>query len=438
MSPAWHIDAWDQRAGRGFVTFRTPDMRTADGLEGGSHFVGPPDFVPEYVASRAIAFSAARGYFTLGLVDGEGEEIGFPSLAAAVDFIRRGYLRGSGEDGPPPGPGGGPPGFPSAPEAIPPFEPEDGGSFRMFARDLGERADDTVRSLADNFIAFAQRPAHIRRDSPASVSWQFDTYGDPAAGVHLADCIASGALRIALEQVRVIDWRGKTDAEIRHSNRLARLGRIIVRAGLARPFSELASVQPGLDVWLAERLWGASDPDRLDEDRITELLLPYLLTGGSASGLVDTYGFADFQSSPLRSDLFFLEPVESDPVELLALLSLPDSVAELLEPRGRRPGQATLFHFLYAALASPQLLGSDPLSDNRLDMLLLAALCITQPALEHGQAPLNFRENAALRRGLACERAHAWLIASLPRFAFAEELEQMIAGGQGNRSAEPA
>lgn len=437
MKEAWHFDAYDARAGRGFVTYRRADLAQAVLLEGGAWFVGPPDFAPEYVASRAIAFSAARATFSLGLLDDEGGELAFPSLAAAADFVRRGYYRGSGSDGPPGGPGGAPPGAPRAPEPIPPFEPDDGERMKAFDR-TPDGAEDPARRLGAEIEEFARTIAGTPRGAAREVDWSVGEATDENAGLLLSERLASAALRLALENVRQIGLSGDPAQKLQQSNRLARLGRVIVRAGLAGPFTALARQQPGLDDWL-ERLDWSGRSDLEDELKGgAELLLPYLVSGGSLTGLLDTYGFGMFQTEPLRSDLFFLEPVETEPIELLSLLALPEPAASAVKLSGERASFPSLYHMLYAAIGTPQVLLAGRHTEDNLDFLLFAALCVTQPAIERSQSPLNFRENAAPRRGLAAYAAFNWLVRNLPRFAFSREVEERLVSGVSEFGAEPA
>ncbi|MBX7481675.1 hypothetical protein [Qipengyuania qiaonensis] len=437
MSEAWHFDAYDARAGRGFVTYRRADLAQATALEGGTWFVGPPDFAPEYVASRAIAYSAARSYFGLGLLDGEGREVAFPSLAAAVDFVRRGYYRGSGGDGPPAGPGGAPPGAPGAPEAMPPFEPEGGGWAKPPERGL-DGVEDPVRRLLMEIEEFDRSVASTARGEAREVAWSANDANDANAGLLLSERLALAGLRLAVEQVRSVAAAGSPAQRLRQANRLARLGRVIVRAGLAGPFTALARREPGLDSWLERSLWSQFSALNDELKDKTDLLLAYLLAGGSFAGLLDTYGFGMFQTEPLRSDLFFIEPVESDPIELLAMLALPEPAASALKLKPALVDVPSLFHLLYAAIGTPQALLAGRDVEGTLDLLLFAALCVTQPAIERSQPPLNFRDNAGMRRALAAYEAFNWLVRNMPQFAFSEEVEERLVSGASEFGAEPA
>ncbi len=139
----WYFDTIDRRAGRGFVSLRGAELEEALTLDeaAATYFIGPPDFSPELTTNRAMAMSAGRGSFGVGLLD-EAGEIPFPSLEAAADFVRRGYLRGAGGDGF--GPGGEP-----SPPPRPPFEPEGGGPTIS-----SRHWDDPAKVFADNLKSF--------------------------------------------------------------------------------------------------------------------------------------------------------------------------------------------------------------------------------------------------------------------------------------------
>ncbi len=425
MSEAWYFDAIDARAGRGFVTWRAADLDRAEWLADGCYFVGPPDFEPDHVASRAIALSAARGSFDLGLLDGEGE-IPFPTLAAAADFVRRGYLRGSGSDGAPAGPGGGPPPEPSPPtEPVPPFEPDGGWLSAELAGMPAKR--DPARRLARELGAFRERSEAAGRGEAREMRWlASDVEARESGAKVLAVRLATAGLRIAVEQIRRCAPDAGPAPAARAANNLARLGRVLVRAGLAMQVVSLGRRVGGLDHWLDgefTRLGAAGD----SRPRGSALLIPWLLMGGDAAGVEQAYGFGLAFESPLYPDLHFLEPVDPDPVELLAQLWLPEPFATALPEHRRAPDQATLFHFAFSALASPATILSDGDAHAAIDLLLFAALCITQPAIERGQPPAGFANNVELRRNAACDAALRWVVDALPRHAFAATVEDLIA-----------
>ena len=98
MTVAWFIDGLDAKAGLAFTSLRTPDLLEQEpALDLPSVFIAPPTFRPETVSSRALAFAGTRGPFQYGLFAG-GQEVAFPSLDAAIEFVRRAYLRGGGGD----------------------------------------------------------------------------------------------------------------------------------------------------------------------------------------------------------------------------------------------------------------------------------------------------------------------------------------------------
>lgn len=424
MSSAWYFDAQDMRAGRGFVTFRNADLDEALVLTEGTYFIGPPSFVPEFVSSRAVAFSAARGSFELGLLDADDREIAFPTLSAAADFLRRGYFRGSGGDGPPAGPGGGPPPSSSPSPEYPLFEER----WDSLLSEATRAAQKYGGGLTTELNLFARAVENTASGEAKAFQWTFHSPGGEAsAEAYMADRVALAAIRIAVELVRRYPT-AKSDPiwAPQAANTLSRFGRAVVRGGLGHAFTNLASAMPGLSDWL-ENIWAGLLGSARPGPRGAALLLPWLLLGGSSDGIGDDYGFNIFQQSPLRADLFFLEPVEDDPIDLLERLPVPDALADKLS-RSDTKGEATLYHFLFSVLASPTLLDLPTQDTLEIDFLLLATVLITQPALENLQPPLNFKSNTAMRAAVALSAARDWLAANLPEFAFSSDVEKMLAG----------
>ncbi|MFI5030497.1 MAG: hypothetical protein ACHQPH_07340 [Reyranellales bacterium] len=122
---AWRIDAMDALGGLAFASYRAADLldrpeEPAD-LDIPCFALSAPDFRPEPLVSRALAFAGTRRGHQFG-VWADGQEIEFDELESVVEFVRRVYLmaagRGGGGETPPPAgevggdrpfaPGGGP------------------------------------------------------------------------------------------------------------------------------------------------------------------------------------------------------------------------------------------------------------------------------------------------------------------------------------------
>src|SRR5262245_19802222 len=105
--PAWRLDALDPVGGLAFASFRVSELEV-ERLDTAipAVFIGAPTFQPVNVASRSAGLSATRRSFQPGLFIG-AEEVGFPELEDAIEFVRRCYIRGGGGAGG--GTGGAPP-----------------------------------------------------------------------------------------------------------------------------------------------------------------------------------------------------------------------------------------------------------------------------------------------------------------------------------------
>src|SRR5688572_24007071 len=89
----WRFDAWDFRAGLAFASYRPPDDYSQNylNLDLPTLFLGPPDFRPEQLESRALALAACRASFQQGLFL-NGRELGFAELSELIEKVRRAYV----------------------------------------------------------------------------------------------------------------------------------------------------------------------------------------------------------------------------------------------------------------------------------------------------------------------------------------------------------
>ena len=105
MSELWYFDALDAIAGSGFASFRVADLGTEQpDQQAIAVHIDAPFFQPVPIASRALAFAAARGSHQLGLFI-DKDEVGFRTLEELTEFVRRADVSSGGGDG---GGGGGP------------------------------------------------------------------------------------------------------------------------------------------------------------------------------------------------------------------------------------------------------------------------------------------------------------------------------------------
>jgi hypothetical protein len=114
-TPFWRLDALDALGGLAFLSYRMAETQAGE-IEASipAVFARAPTFDPVNLTSRTIGLAASRRSFQAGLFIRE-EEIGFPELGDAIEFVRRCYAGGGGGAGA--GPGGG----------LPPVPPEGEG-----------------------------------------------------------------------------------------------------------------------------------------------------------------------------------------------------------------------------------------------------------------------------------------------------------------------
>lgn len=86
----WYIDSWAVLDGLAFASSRSNNEINA----GSTVFLSVPDLEPIPVGRISTALRATRAGFQDGLLDPDGEEIGFETLDQVREAIRRGFLGG--------------------------------------------------------------------------------------------------------------------------------------------------------------------------------------------------------------------------------------------------------------------------------------------------------------------------------------------------------
>lgn len=397
----WYIDALDHRGGLCFASRREPDLFFADRLaDAPTAFVAAPHFVPEFVGNRATAFAFARGRAQIGLFRDGKEEVGFDSVEAVAEFVRRAYLRGSGgngpgEDGVPPLPGGGPDegpaGAPDAPEReeragdVPPHP--------MREEPFGGTGRDPVRGLVDlgAVLATLSHGAEEPRSVPTAEILRPVGMAAPADPRLVADRLVRAAARLLAELGRR-GWMVKGGAEaFRWQQSGERLFAILARVGLLPILARhpaLAGLERSWPAWARPRLEGA-------EGRWLRIAGP---------------------------------GVSLDPYEDLCHVPVPE---RMVESGGRVRGSPSLRALLMSVLATPaerlaEAEGEDrELAESRAELALLAACHLnvgTSVAPHDWSIDLTLEFIAAL-----AARAGRWMEANLPRRVFAPPVEALIA-----------
>ena len=234
---AWRIDTLDSRGGLGFTSFRPSDLVLNDTQEPTmlvdvpAISIGPPDFRPESVSSRAVGLAAGRGAFQIGLFI-DGEEVAFASLVDVVEFVRRCYLTGTGGDGP--DGGGGP--VPTSPEGAPPDFPAEPDTPTEYP----EGAYRFLSALIAEITEFAHRSTRIGYSSGLSVktdpwSWakgQGNIFQATGGTLDGCDALLRAAVTLILEMVRRYPLSGVNEDLLRWHGTAQSLGRALWRLGL--------------------------------------------------------------------------------------------------------------------------------------------------------------------------------------------------------------
>lgn len=236
---AWRLDVLDPVGGLAFASHRQSDGQAARlDTTLPAVFISAPTFQPVSVRSRAIGLAAARRSFQPGLFI-EGDEVGFPELEDAIEFIRRCYQNGGGGAGT--GGGGAPPLGPEGPEPELPQLPD-------LEHDREERTAEVVSimtSLRSDLELYEKRRVELKGQSlgktfhahwsrPARFQLRTDPINFPGSrskdGV---DILVRGATRILAEMIRRLPLATKNpDALVNWQGAWFRLTMIVEQMGV--------------------------------------------------------------------------------------------------------------------------------------------------------------------------------------------------------------
>lgn len=420
----WFIEALDPRGGLAFATLR--NFTLLDHQNGFSEapclFMAAPAFQTVPVASRALAWSAARASFQIGLFH-DGQEVKFDSVGEIREFVRRTYLRsggGSEHDGGgsplPPLPrdweGDAPPSSPEFPEAPSERRSKDGHTidafqaltrFHMLATKGPWQTHDTLALWGGG-----------TDDTTTTVTAAAQPVG--RALIRAANILMRDMLR-RLQPLRNIDdvavWRKSAES-------------------LGRALSCL-----NLWPWLVRQIFYPKD-----------LLDPQNYAAASVRNLMNKIRewrphsfavlFGPDPDTPTTTGAW-----STDPLPELARIPLPPAFAGTVT--GTPPDALSLAHFLNAAVGAPQtLLDGHPRGYDALCLLLFAAARVVtgnaaaQPTSLwwHRTSPLlhEIQEHQLEELGTAAWR---WLAQSLPHVAFPPALERHIVAASALRLVQP-
>ncbi len=348
MTVAWRIDSLDARAGLAVASLREPDLHeAAPALDIPAIFLAPPVFRPEALGTRAVGFAAARGQAQLGLFI-DGAEVGFETLEALTEFVRRAYVSSGGGDAP--GTGGGGPGPEPSPSPEPsPGEGRERGSERPIEPSpttqaivwAGKRAAET--SLRLQLSAEAPSPSEV---------FSAELVGRQGAAGEDGRALATGAAELLVALLSVCPMRGDAQSRRAWLRRSQPLTRAISDLGLWRMLSD------GPD-----RAWLDAEAMRLAQSlrprpEVDRRFLPVMLELGP-------WGLERWYDSDLDWLIYgprILAPAlwgsgrrSADPLDSLAEWPLPQDVADLV---GLGRDDATAFHLVSLLSASPAKLAS--------------------------------------------------------------------------------
>lgn len=387
MTEAWRIDSMDAEAGFAFASYRPADL-TGEAMPADCEaiYISAPYFSPEVVVSRAPGLAAARGSAQLGLFLGESE-VGFNTLDALREFVRRSYVAGSGsgpngEGSPPlePPPGGG---GPSGGEEAPPRDPEFG--IRKLI-EAGAWAAGRVEGLAmteDNvagssaFVAPGIVPSDAKQAGAALA----------AGGLTLAHALISRA-SVTADRARRNDWNRSVGS----------LTATLTQMGLHNEFWH----GPGLQGLHAAAMKLRGDPSiDLESANYLDLLLE-----GHAY-------YLDYWW-PRRSH---------DPLDDLADWPVNQRVATVAGLDWRT---ATALGVLGALSASPQKLATTPdqaAASEAAGVFLFAAAHIVSWSGDHQRGAARWLSDGS---HILFEQAAAWIARQWPQVLFPGQLEGLI------------
>lgn len=418
---AWYFDALDARAGRAFATLRPDDLFTSDTLDesGATFFIGPPDFEPEPVASRAVAMSAARHGFQEGLLDEQGE-IPFRDLASAAEFVRRVYVRGGGGDGG----GGRGEAAPGEGRGPPPDLPLFGGESGEGTEDADMGLDPALRFAAFAW-AFQDASESSDRGDYQNVHEEYPKADRSISAAPVAR-LARGALRTALANLSDHIGHGDIETTGKRAGVVTALGRSIWHAGLIRPIAEIIRSHLKLADWFERRI---TPSDHLGYDEGIALLL---LSGAEFGHHPPHYWPREWAAIVGRTDWN-----GADPVETLFRLRAPPPYQKQFVAGACKPGQVSIGHLLFSILGSPQLsLANGAPDDDLFEILLFAATIIVQRAMEADLPPIwSNNDGSFVRASLIVRQAERWLRRNIAMKAFSPDLELLIERSAGLATA---
>ena len=440
---AWHIDTLDAKAGFAFTTLREP-WREEDFLlaEGATVLFQPPDFVAQRIASPSVAHAAARSTFQLGLYQDPETEVPFPHLDAVRDFVRRAYLRASGDDVPPGGEGPAPP-LPDQPQGPPELE-------------LGplERSEvDAVAALESFGLAFSVASSEMKEKE---VAQPFERLSVEALTTPTADRMR-GAVRLCRAGVRLLwelkrraprsaskeDWAAWTRSAATLARGFDRLQLWPLLARHSGPSVEVIAAEllgPLLGRWY-EVQFGFIHLLRQRYGVELSLLRHLMLAGWVTDVYSKGAHLSVIKIMAWLMSSASLEPAghaaASHPFESLASIPIPPSVAD--KTTANSPSEPTLRHLLLAVIAAPQLLGdtNTAISEARAELLLFAACFLISCPEPRRQASYpqeitlpekltSAADYAELESARTVSLALDWLARNLPAWVFAKRYEAMI------------
>lgn len=473
----WQIDALDPRGGIAFASWREFSLtdEVSELREAPCVMICAPYFRPEPVASRALARSAPRGCFQIGVFAGESE-VSFTTLEAVAEFVRRIYVRSAGSDGieggstpvPPRPEGGGSP-LPALPLDFPydhirsvpaRAEPEPGLPWfdpGRGAMDIVEPGPPDIPTLLMSFKELARHDL----DGPVSgepMSWRADGQGSmatpPTIGslTRAEDILGWAALLLMHEMLERLPAARLLDDQLRWQEAARGLGQAIARLGLwdwlfgwygSKTLEGWADAMRDSLGWPNESQFAliSAFPDLSDDVR-TRICM-WLLFG--AAPTMDHDDWIDWirqsweaEAAQNKSGRLQMGPLgqtimPADPLHLLKLTPLPAQLAYIVADDVQP--DATLYHLLAGSTAAPaRLLADDARDSSAAIALLLFAACLM--VLEDTDTQVSFGNFGAWGTSLSPLQkqrladlmtwAWDWLSGSLPRLAFPQAVEQMI------------
>lgn len=463
----WQIDALDPRGGIAFASWR--DYSLADEIselrEAPCVTIAAPYFRPEPVASRALARSAPRGSFQIGLFAGEGE-VSFTSLNAVAEFTRRAYISSAGRDDiegsstpVPPEPTGGGPALPALPldflDLFTRLEQERFEPEAVPELDPGLLSID-IRMLLNSFAELS----HLALEGPVSgVPFRWTDSEDedkarPAIGVvtKAENILGWAALMLVHEMLSRLPAARSAEERLRWQEAARALGHAIARLGLwdwlfGMPgFWTLASwvdAMRGSPGWPIDGELARIETFQNVDEAVRTRTCMWLLFG--AAPAIDHTDWLDWiehlweTRGDGKDDRFNIGPLgqtimSTDPLHMLKLTPFPGQLSYLVSDDVRP--DATLYHLLAGATATPArlLAGGGDIDSSAAIALTLFGACVmvledtdTQVSFgSFGNWGTSFSDLQAERLGALMNRAWDWLSGSLPRLAFPQAIEQMI------------